>query len=453
MGESSTRAKATPNETLLENDSLIDASLKNWTEELSAAGIETRAEKHGGSLSTDVEPISGTKDPTKSRKRDVQPGKKDAKALSTDKVASRTTVVTKTKKTVAKPSRPLEKSAPKERRSGSKPPASPGQSSTTDMATLLKEVFSGFAVEMNKGFNNLGELLKAKKDGECANDTSEVNSDSESEDRGSGADLEADEPARKKQKTDDDTVLSKDNSDILDKLEKDFNVSEQDGAEINGNLATIVQKLLKDKPEEDKLNETKKRYLKPKNCDMLAETRVNLPIWNNLSERARTSDLKFQKVQKSLVKGTTAVVGVVNALITKPDVLPKSEIVKQLMDGVLLMANANMELNLRRREALKPELHTSYRYLCAPSNPITTELFGDDLPKVVKDITDTNRITSKLSRDNTGKQSFKRPRHDGRSDRYQNKYRSTYPGPSKNSRRPFFSQKEGGKKSIQKNQN
>ena len=61
------------------------------------------------------------------------------------------------------------------------------------------------------------------------------------------------------------------------------------------------------------------------------------------------------------------------------------------------MANSNTELNLRRREALKPELHTSYRYLCAPSNPITTELFGDDLPKAVKDITHTNRITSKLS--------------------------------------------------------
>ena len=31
--------------------------------------------------------------------------------------------------------------------------------------------------------------------------------------------------------------------------------------------------------------------------------------------------------------------------------------------------------------------HASYRYLCAPSNPIATELFGDDLPRVVKDIT------------------------------------------------------------------
>ena len=310
------------------------------------------------------------------------------------------------------------------------------------MAALLKEAFSGLAVEMNKGFSNLGDLLKAKNDAACENNAS-VASDSESDDRGGGSDIEPEEPARKKQKTDDGIALPKDNSDILNKLEKEFNVSEQDGAEIHGNLAAIVQKLLKDKPEEDKLNEIKKRYLRPKNCDMLAETRVNLPIWNNLSERARTSDLKFQKVQKSLIKGTTAVVQVVNDLISKPDMPSKGQLVNQLMDGVLLMANSNTELNLRRREALKPELHTSYRYLCAPSNPITTELFGDDLPKAVKDITDTNRITSKLSRET--KQSFKRSRSDGHSDRYQDKYRNNnyYSGLSKNYRRPLFSKKEG----------
>ena len=56
---------------------------------------------------------------------------------------------------------------------------------------------------------------------------------------------------RNPQKTDDGVVLSKGNSDILNKLEKEVNVSEQDGADIHGNLASIVQKLLKDKPEED----------------------------------------------------------------------------------------------------------------------------------------------------------------------------------------------------------
>ena len=85
-------------------------------------------------------------------------------------------------------------------------------------------------------------------------------------------------PLVRNKKTDDGVVLSKDNSDILNKLEKEFNVSEKDGADIHGNLANIVQKLLKHEPEEDKLNEVTKRYLRPKNCEILAETRVNLAI-------------------------------------------------------------------------------------------------------------------------------------------------------------------------------
>ena len=219
---------------------------------------------------------------------------------------------------------------------------------------------------MNKGFSSVGALLKVKNDAKGDDNAPEI-SDPESDDHDNGSDKESEEPARKKQKTDDGVVLSKENSDILNKLENEFNVSEQDGTDIHGNLATIVQKLLKDKPEEDELNEVKKRYLRPKNCEMLAETRVNLAIWNNLSERARTSDLELQKVQKSLIKGSTAVVQVVNDLISKPDMPSKGQIIKQLMDGVLSMADANIELNLRRRDALKPELHTSYRYLWAPS--------------------------------------------------------------------------------------
>ena len=133
-------------------------------------------------------------------------------------------------------------------------------------------------------------------------------------------------------------------------------------------------------------------------------------------------------------------VQVVNDLISKPDMSSKGQIVKQLMDGVLLMVNANIELNLRRREALKPELHTNHRYLCAPSNSITTELFGDDLPKAVKDITDTSRITSKLSSETT--KSLNRSRSDGHSDGYQGNYRNNYSWPSKDYRPPFNKKEE-----------
>lgn len=92
--------------------------------------------------------------------------------------------------------------------------------------------------------------------------------------------------------------------------------------------------------------------------------------------------------------------------------LQKDDTVSVLMDGVHLFANANQELNYCRRELMRPHLNANYRHLCSPSNPVTAELFGDDLPKTVKDISDTNRLSSKLTKDSSSQRSPKSsPRH------------------------------------------
>ena len=76
--------------------------------------------------------------------------------------------------------------------------------------------------------------------------------------------------------------------------------------------------------------------------------------------------------------------------------------VGSFMDGVLLLANADEKVLMR------PQLNANYRHLCSPSNPVTSLLFGDDLPKAVKDISDTNRLGSKLTKDNSSTHSAKR---------------------------------------------
>ena len=72
-----------------------------------------------------------------------------------------------------------------------------------------------------------------------------------------------------------------------------------------------------------------------------------------------------------------------------------------LMDGVPLLANANQELNYRRRELMRPQLNANCRHLCRPSNRVTSLLFGNDLPKALKDISDTKRQSSKLIKDSS----------------------------------------------------
>ncbi|KAK2559286.1 hypothetical protein P5673_018435 [Acropora cervicornis] len=130
------------------------------------------------------------------------------------------------------------------------------------------------------------------------------------------------------------------------------------------------------------------------------------------------------------------------------------------MDAVILLSNANTEVNLRRRERLKLELHPSYRHLCNPSNPITSQLFGDDLPKAVKDIAEANKISSKLHGER--KPSDRRDkRQRSRSFAGQNSrtpyrpYRSNFfASGSKNYQRPPFSnRREGAKKKQQQEKN
>ena len=93
----------------------------------------------------------------------------------------------------------------------------------------------------------MGQILQGSRsaymsqESRCPNELSSSDSDV--------SDVE--EPAAKRRKSDE-AGQSTENEVILGQLEKDFDLAEQKGAEININLAVIVSKLLKEKTEEDK---------------------------------------------------------------------------------------------------------------------------------------------------------------------------------------------------------
>jgi hypothetical protein len=61
----------------------------------------------------------------------------------------------------------------------------------------------------------------------------------------------------------------------------------------------------------------------------------------------------------------------------------------------LLLGNALFEFSMKRREILKPEVAGRYKSLCRDSQPITTWLFGDELPKSIWDIAQAKRMSVK----------------------------------------------------------
>jgi len=58
------------------------------------------------------------------------------------------------------------------------------------------------------------------------------------------------------------------------------------------------------------------------------------------------------------------------------------------------MAHSVYEINLSGRELIRPDLNEQYKQLCSSQTQFS---FGDDLPKAVKEISETNKVSQRVS--------------------------------------------------------
>ena len=58
------------------------------------------------------------------------------------------------------------------------------------------------------------------------------------------------------------------------------------------------------------------------------------------------------------------------------------------MDSAALLGNTNWKLNMKRRELIKPDLNPPYTRLCKEEIKLFTKLFGEDLSKHLKDMSE-----------------------------------------------------------------
>ena len=221
---------------------------------------------------------------------------------------------------------------------------------------------------------------------------------------------------------------------VLSSLKLDLQKDET-GPDVDTKLASIVKTLIKDRLPEEKLQDKMNKYHRPGNCENLTKVRVNQAVWDNLSPSVRSYDVKMQKVQTSLFKGMCALTSMTNKLLDQISSFPVgNELLQEATDAFAFIANANIELNHRRRELIKPDLHNDYKHLCSSSLAITDLLFGDDLPKQVKDLTEVNRVGKKV----TTHSGSSRPSFDSRSSRNYTPFYSSRGRGYCNNRRPFL---------------
>ena len=197
------------------------------------------------------------------------------------------------------------------------------------------------------------------------------------------------------QETDSDS----DNSDH--DLDEELKDTDDVGPQVNPKIAQLVNTRLTKPLTGDKLKTKTEKYKRPENVEYLTETKVNPAIWADMRSETRMRDMKLKKVQSYLIKGLQAVTELVSDLHearkTKDQKVNLDDCCQRAFDSITLLSSANYQLNVRRRESIKPDLHPNYKRLCSPDVPITKHLFGDDLAKHCKEIKEVNQVSKNVA--------------------------------------------------------
>jgi hypothetical protein len=161
--------------------------------------------------------------------------------------------------------------------------------------------------------------------------------------------------------------------------------NEKIGPKLNDAVAEACKTLIETGLPEKKLTELLDKYDPPENCAVMAPVRVNGPIWEIIRETTKGHDKRWQRPQMLLAKAMVAVAKAMEdikaAAADKPSL---NTTFATMAEGFAIMATSNKEINLKRREYIRADLAPSYKALCKRENPITKELFGDNLEEAIK---------------------------------------------------------------------
>lgn len=114
-------------------------------------------------------------------------------------------------------------------------------------------------------------------------------------------------------------------SKLLAEIVQELDISEKTGDEVDEGLAKLMDGLLKDKLQEDKVQTRIEKYPRPGNVEGLRTPRVNPLIWSQIPAPVRTSDSKSQKSQNALVASIVAMIKATNLVLEQEEDDAKSE--------------------------------------------------------------------------------------------------------------------------------
>ena len=197
----------------------------------------------------------------------------------------------------------------------------------------------------------------------------------------------------------------------LSQIAQEYETEEEVGPNVAENLAETVKKMMKGRLSDEKVKEKFSQYKRPANCNLVVP-RVNTEIWDIMDHFAKTSDLKAQATQKSLLKSACALTMVTDKCLASKDPTAKT-MLKGIMDAMGLVLKASADISMERRVKIitSPHVNRKYRKLLSADIPVTDQLFGDDLKGVCATIESTSKLGQNFTVSTRGRKFFPRGRN------------------------------------------
>ena len=234
----------------------------------------------------------------------------------------------------------------------------------------------------------------------------------------------------------------------LQAMQEDMDKEEAVGPPTTAQLAGFMNKLIEKSAKEEKIDKLYESYLKPENIEGFYHTKVNPELWRNLPIPARARDIKLQRIQRRISTATTAVLkGVEGILKIKATCPALNGPAKDLFNALILLESSNNEVNFRRKDFLKPNINGKFHELIKTPTKGNKLLFGDDLPKYVRELTENNKVGDITYRNYNNYNNFNQGQAKGKNQDFQRgfkkgpKFKNSQHGGYMNNNQNRFNQK------------
>lgn len=188
-------------------------------------------------------------------------------------------------------------------------------------------------------------------------------------------------------------------TELLQDLANELEEDEPTGPSINQSLADIANKRWGKQLGPDKVKTLLNKYKRPENCGNIAEIRVNTEIWNQLSAQKKKTDLQLSNIQQTARKVLFANLQMTSVLMEAGRQMDTKSLLAQVVDSVALLGHISHNLSQLRRDQIRPALKSDYASICSSSSEHNDSkyLFGDDLPKRLREAKESCRIGNTMS--------------------------------------------------------